>query len=423
MTVISTENLSKRYRLGVINRRYLYRDLQTWFANATGRKDPNAEVDARVSHAREGVIWALRDVNIDIKDGDVVGIIGRNGSGKSTLLKILSRITAPTKGSARVKGRVASLLEVGTGFHQELTGRENVYLNGSILGMPKDLIDRSFDEIVEFAGVEEFIDTPVKRYSSGMTVRLAFAVAAHLEPDILIVDEVLAVGDAAFQKKCLSRIGEAARSGRTVLFVSHNAAAVENLCSKGIVLNQGAVCFAGSQSEALDFYSALGRSDQPPLGERQDRKGTGEIRLVNFRLTDAGGRPLASVAPGQEFEIGLQYENPSEKKFPQMLICMHIKSHLDVVLFYLNNHITGDEFGADLGRSGWFRCRVKNLAMLPGSYKLDFWLLTQPKGARILDWVEDAATLEVSSGDFFGSGQLPHVGYFMAPARWSAAKD
>jgi len=226
-TVIRVENLSKQYRLGTLNHGTLYRDLQSWWARKRGREDPNSRIGTSDhSQSNNDTFWALKDVSFSVEKGEVVGIIGRNGAGKSTLLKILSRVTAPTTGEVKVKGRIASLLEVGTGFHPELTGRENIYLNGSILGMKKREIDAKFDEIVKFAEIEKFLDTPVKRYSSGMYVRLAFAVAAHLEPEILIIDEVLAVGDAAFQKKCLGKMKDVStKEGRTVLFVSHNMGA------------------------------------------------------------------------------------------------------------------------------------------------------------------------------------------------------
>lgn len=420
--VVSTENLSKRYRLGVINRRYLYRDLQSWFARVTGRPDPNAEVDARVSHNRDGVIWALNDVNIEIKDGDVVGIIGRNGSGKSTLLKILSRITSPTKGNARVKGRVASLLEVGTGFHPELTGRDNVYLNGSVLGMSKSLIDKRFDEIVDFAGVSDFIDTPVKRYSSGMRVRLAFAVAAHLEPDILIVDEVLAVGDAEFQKKCLGRIGEAAKSGRTILFVSHNAAAVENLCTKGIVLDQGRVVYAGAQSDALDFYAQNSGSKDMPVAQRTDRRGSGDLRIEDIELRNNRGAKACSIAAGESFSVRLKYRNPHRLTWPQLHVSLTIKSHMDVSLANVNNHVSGAMLGDKLADEGWLVCELGAAAFVPGCYGIDFMVLDQPRGARILDAVERAVEFEVSGGDFYGTGKLPHTGLFLIPAHWSESR-
>ena len=253
-TVIRVEDLSKQYHLGKIDRQMLYQELQSRWARWRGHEDPHASIHAKRNEG-DGSFWALRNVSFDIEMGDVVGIIGRNGAGKSTLLKILSQITAPTEGRVLLKGRVASLLEVGTGFHPELTGRENVYLNGAILGMSRREIAAKFDEIVSFAGVEEFLDTPVKRYSSGMTVRLAFAVAAHLEPETLVVDEVLAVGDETFQRKCLGKMDEVSqREGRTLLFVSHNMAAVNSLCRNTIVMDDGRIAFRGPTPEAVEFY-------------------------------------------------------------------------------------------------------------------------------------------------------------------------
>lgn len=241
-TVISVEHLSKRYRLGVINSGTFKDDLKIWFAQARGKPNPLSKVGEADYGNRDGdILWALRDINFTVQRGEALGIIGRNGAGKSTLLKILSRVTTPTEGHIHVKGRIASLLEVGTGFHPELTGRENIYLNGAIMGMNRAEVNRKLDEIIDFSGVEKFIDTPVKRYSSGMYVRLAFAVAAHLEPEILIVDEVLAVGDAEFQKKCLGKMGSVASEGRTVLFVSHNMGAIESLCHSCIWLDRGVI--------------------------------------------------------------------------------------------------------------------------------------------------------------------------------------
>ncbi len=239
-TVISVEHISKRYQLGIIGASSLQRDLNRWWASTRGKPDPYLKIGQEDLSVHKGeYIWALDDLNFIVKEGEALGIIGQNGAGKSTLLKILSRVTAPTKGKIKVKGSIGSLLEVGTGFHPELTGRENVYLNGAILGMTRKEVDRKFDEIVDFSGVEKFIDTPVKRYSSGMYVRLAFAVAAHLQTDILIVDEVLSVGDAEFRKKCMDKMGDVTTSGRTILFVSHNMAAIRNVCSKCVILEKG----------------------------------------------------------------------------------------------------------------------------------------------------------------------------------------
>lgn len=251
---IKVENLSKYYRLGVINNGTLFRDIQSWWARVRGKEDPHAKIGSSYDSTAEG-FWALKDLNFEIKKGDRVGIIGHNGAGKSTLLKLLSQITGPTEGSIKINGKIASLLEVGTGFHPEMTGRENIYMNGAILGMKHDEIDKKVNDIIEFSEIGEHIDTPVKRYSSGMYVRLAFAVAAHLDSDILIADEVLAVGDAAFQKKALGKMNElSSGEGRTVLFVSHNMAQVKGLCSKGIILDHGSISFAGDISNCIQKY-------------------------------------------------------------------------------------------------------------------------------------------------------------------------
>jgi lipopolysaccharide transport system ATP-binding protein len=266
--VIRVENLCKEYRLGTISHGTLYRDIQSGWAKLRGTEDPNARIGSvnreQLNNTNDR-FCALKDVSFDVRQGEIVGIIGRNGAGKSTLLKIISRVTAPTSGTIKIKGRVASLLEVGTGFHPELTGRENIFLNGAILGMHKGEIEQKFDEIVAFSEIDKFIDTPVKRYSSGMYVRLAFAVAAHLDPEILVVDEVLAVGDAAFQKKCLGKMGEISKEGRTVLFVSHNMGAIQRLCNRTILLSEGQVTADGGTSSVVELYMTTGLS---PQGER-----------------------------------------------------------------------------------------------------------------------------------------------------------
>jgi len=255
-TVISVEHLTKEYRLGQIGTGTLSRDLNVWWAKVRGKPNPMLRLGETDHGNRDGeTIFALKDVSFTVEQGDALGIIGRNGAGKSTLLKILSRVTAPTNGRVRVKGRIASLLEVGTGFHPDLTGRENIYLNGAILGMTRQEVRRKLDEIVDFAEIKQFIDTPVKRYSSGMYVRLAFAVAAHLDPEILVVDEVLAVGDAEFQNKCLGKMGDVAKGGRTVLFVSHNMASIRLLCNKGILLTNGKLVFYGNIASTINKYS------------------------------------------------------------------------------------------------------------------------------------------------------------------------
>lgn len=313
---IKVEHLSKAYQLGEIGTGTISRDLERWFAKVRGKEDPFlkiGETNDRTSKGGSDVVWSLKDINFDIQQGDAVGIIGRNGAGKSTLLKLLSRVTAPTTGNIKVKGRIASLLEVGTGFHPELTGKENIFLNGAILGMRKREIARKFDAIVDFAGVERYVDTPVKRYSSGMYVRLAFAVAAYLESEILIVDEVLAVGDAEFQKKCLGKMSEVSKGeGRTVLFVSHNMASVKQLCNCGFVLNNGSLVFTGTQTGAVTYYqsSATGRSSYHHTGEIRTALGNENIKVLKFTVEPLYGETL-SVSSGVRFELTFFNRKPN----------------------------------------------------------------------------------------------------------------
>jgi len=313
-TIIKVENLGKDYRLGVINHGMLYRDLQSWFARWRGRPDPNAKFKDVSLHQeeehrmRDGNFLALDDVSFEVKRGDTLGIVGRNGAGKSTLLKLLSRITQPTRGSIKMRGHVASLLEVGTGFHPELSGRENIFLNGAILGMSKASIRRNLDAIIDFSEIEQFIDTPVKRYSSGMYVRLAFAVAAHLEPEILIVDEVLAVGDIAFQRKCLGKMQSVNESGRTVLFVSHNLTAVSKLCSRCILLSGGRLVADSSTAEVLNEYVSAVSSNRKPSREYPLPDGPFEARIRRVSVTGPDHK-IASVRDlSEEFSIEVDYE-------------------------------------------------------------------------------------------------------------------
>lgn len=326
--VIKSENLSKAYQLGEIGTGTISRDLERWIARVRGKEDPFLVVGETNDRSKKGtsdVVWSLKDVNFEINQGDAIGIIGRNGAGKSTLLKLLSRVTAPTSGSVKIRGRVASLLEVGTGFHPELTGKENIFLNGAILGMRKSEIKSKFDAIVDFSGVERYIDTPVKRYSSGMYVRLAFAVAAHLESEILIVDEVLAVGDVEFQKKCLGKMGEVSKGeGRTVLFVSHNMEAVRSLCNKGMVLKNGQLAYNGNCEGAIERYLNLSEeidSNEPYFSEESVKpflisEGLHEsFRLLSVAVKNDQGEICGSFLSNQkilveaEFEIHDNYSN------------------------------------------------------------------------------------------------------------------
>ncbi|MES2467136.1 MAG: ABC transporter ATP-binding protein [Verrucomicrobiota bacterium] len=311
-TVISLENVSKQYRLGEIGTGSLAHDLNRWWSRVRGKEDPYLKIGEKNDRTRKGdsdYVWALQGVSFDVKQGDIVGIVGRNGAGKSTLLKILSRVTTPTTGEIRVKGRIASLLEVGTGFHPELTGRDNIFLNGAILGMRKNEIQRKFDEIVDFSGCERYIDTPVKRYSSGMYVRLAFAVAAHLEPEILVVDEVLAVGDASFQKKCISKMKDVAGEGRTILFVSHNMAAVNNLCSKGVYLKDGTMFYQGGIDDVVTKYLGDGKESTGELSwpDPAHAPGNERVRLTGVRII-SDGEITSDIVLDKDITIEMDYE-------------------------------------------------------------------------------------------------------------------
>ncbi len=336
-TVIKIEDIWKEYRLGVISHGTMAHDLQSWWAKVRGKMDPNSKVFASIDHSEHvgsDKFWALKDINAEIKQGETLGIIGRNGSGKSTLLKILSRVTAPTKGSIKVKGRIASLLEVGTGFHPELTGRENIFLNGTILGMTKLEISSRLDEIIDFSGVEDFIETPVKRYSSGMYVRLAFAVAAHLKSEILIIDEVLAVGDLAFQRKCLQKIGALSREGRTVLFVSHMTGAVENLCSRVIWLKNGTLFQQGPTSDVVNNYLNAITDDN---GKTPAISGTGEATVASIRLVDENQKSIETVQVGQL--VHMQVDVQVCSALDRLVFGYGIKDKSGQVMYGTNTHL------------------------------------------------------------------------------------
>ena len=343
---LQVENLGKRYRLGVINRGMLYKDLQSWWAKVLRREDPNSPVHAARSGsgAAGQAFWAFRDVNFSVNQGEILGIIGRNGAGKSTLLKVLSQITAPTEGQCKLNGRVASLLEVGTGFHGELTGRENIFLDGAILGMSRAEVRACFDRIVEFAEVAQFVDTPVKRYSSGMYVRLAFSVAAHLQPDILIVDEVLAVGDAAFQKKCLGRMDEAAyKEGRTILFVSHNMTSVRNLCTRAILLKNGRLEKDGPASEIVDSYLGEGYSTYAGIYFRDlPAEGSFAFRWPSVDLVPGHYNLVIRIVANGDHHTGELLDMPPAMTFS-----------VGAADYYGSGRNTGLQFGTVLVRGDW----------------------------------------------------------------------
>ena len=410
---ICVENLGKLYRIG---EREPYKTLRDSLARPFRKWQHLGSPEKPDQY-----IWALKGVSFKVSRGEVVGIIGGNGAGKSTLLKILSRITEPTEGYAEVFGRVGSLLEIGTGFHPELTGRDNVYLSGAILGMKKREIEDKFEDIVEFAGIEKFISTPVKYYSSGMYVRLAFAIAAHLEPEVLLVDEVLAVGDAAFQKKCLGKMGQVAREGRTVLFVSHNMAAVENLCQRAIVLDQGQVTYIGTQSEAITRYLTSPVKSTSNLRNRKDRQGSGAVRVVDIETKDLNGNVLDAVTCGQDIDVYLYFEAAQGLRYRRLIAGLTVSTQLDEPIFLHHNRLTRDEF-PELPESGAFVCRLERLPLPPSTYKVGYSIMADD---QYLDSISNATELTVVEGDFYGSGEVPPAshGVCLVEGRWRLESD
>ncbi|MEW6657705.1 MAG: ABC transporter ATP-binding protein [Thermodesulfobacteriota bacterium] len=401
--IIKVENLGKKYRIeGRFDRYSTIREtLKEAFLTPVRRLRALAQGHG-VSDAPE-TFWALQNVSFEVQPGEVVGIIGRNGAGKTTLLKILSRVTTPTTGRVVLAGRVGSLLEVGVGFHPELSGRDNIYLSGAIMGMKRVEIARKYDEIAAFSGVADFLNTPVKRYSSGMYTRLAFAVAAHLEPEILIVDEVLAVGDLGFQNKCLGKMSEVARSGRTVLFVSHNLSAIATLCTRGLLLEKGEIIFQGNSSEVISQYVKLTRSMEPQdLSHRLDRKGTGALRVTRFYLEDEEGGVLEAAQSGGCVRFVLEYEGAAGTPLREVAGHIMVADGSRYRIFSFLSEIVGEPFSS-LPPSGRLICRVPDLPLLPGNYDLHFSCLV---GRQLADKMHFAASLVVAEGDFFGTGRL-----------------
>jgi lipopolysaccharide transport system ATP-binding protein len=414
MTVIKIENLWKEYRLGVIGHGTLTHDLQSWWAKVRGKEDPNAKISPMLAGQEKQIegdqFWALRDINLEVKQGDILGIIGKNGAGKSTLLKILSRVTAPTKGEVKIKGRIASLLEVGTGFHPELTGRENIFMNGAILGMSKQEIKAKLDEIVDFSGVENFLDTPVKRYSSGMMVRLAFAVAAHLEPEILVIDEVLAVGDAEFQKKCLGKMQDVSRTGRTILFVSHQMAAIENLCSRCLVTAYGKTIFVGGVEEAIKCYlnSSQREFNGRKLPDNIKRTGNQEIVFTGFAVEDEKGNQIEAVSSGKLVVLAFDYKINRNRSFlKNVSIGFSIHGSRGEALSILYSDFSGVTF-SDIPEKGTIRCRIEDFPFSEGRYMFGARLMV---GREEADWPREwIGSINVQAGDFYGTGSVPHSG-------------
>jgi lipopolysaccharide transport system ATP-binding protein len=419
---IRVENLSKQYKIGV--EKYRHDTLRDKVAEGVKsffcRNGYPTSVRGGVSveHLSD-TIWALRDVSFEIRQGEVVGLIGRNGAGKSTFLKVLSRITEPTRGRAEIYGRIGSLLEVGTGFHPELTGRENIYLNGAILGMRKAEIEQKFDEIVAFAEVEKFIDTPVKRYSSGMYVRLAFAVAAHLDPEILLVDEVLAVGDAAFQEKCLGRMRRSASSGKTVLFVSHNMPSVQHLCTRAILLDHGQISAEGLPAQVIRSYlSDVPHESSVSIRDWHDRTSSGEAQIVRLEISDDCGRVTNSIPIGG----GVRFSIIAEFYKPLVDPCFGVIVHNaagEAILDLRSNHA-----GLRLGRvkgTVIVHAAVEKLGLYPGRYFLSPWI-TDSNYTHAVDWVKLCCTLEVyPAPGLYGDLKLePEYGKYWVASVWMA---
>lgn len=408
-TAIQVENVSKRYRLGqTITLRRVLSEAAAW-VRGHGAKT--------ATHTTENEFWALRDVSVDIKPGEVLGLIGRNGAGKSTLLKVLSRITSPTSGRITMHGRVASLLEVGTGFHPELTGRENIFLNGSILGMKRSEIRDHFDDIVEFAEIGKFLDTPVKRYSSGMYVRLAFAVAAHLEPEILLIDEVLAVGDAAFQRKCLGKMGDVAKRGRTVVFVSHNMAAVSSLCDRSVLLENGQATFIGDTSKAVQRYLQQGDVQSPvALRDRADRGGSGAVKLTGINICKAGGDEQDFIQSGDPLRVTIRYESDKPLTRPRFLVGIY--DQLNVPLFRLDTQVT-DQLSDSLPACGEVICETGPLMATPGVCYVN---VAVQVGEELTDHVSQASSFGIEPADVYktGRGFERRDSLYQLPQQWRA---
>ncbi|TYA71409.1 ABC transporter ATP-binding protein [Seonamhaeicola marinus] len=402
--ILKAENISKQYRLGVVGTGTISHDLNRWWNRIRGKEDPYlkiGETNDRSSKGKSDYVWALKDISFEVKRGEVLGIIGKNGAGKSTLLKILSRVTSPTKGEIKTKGRIASLLEVGTGFHPEMTGRENIYLNGAILGMTKAEISSKIKDIITFSGCELYIDTPVKRYSSGMTVRLAFSVAAHLEPDILVVDEVLAVGDAEFQKKAIGKMQDISEGeGRTVLFVSHNMATVKKLCSNSIVLHNGTIAYRGTTEEAVEFYfsKSLNLSFENPKS-RQDYPNTTGPKIARCALHDVNGKVQSIFKAGESVKLCLSII-PDSSEIRDYSVVWFIKDKFDEDQAICSSGKMNNVYYSN--KTDSIECIIDTKALIPGEYTFRF-VLHVPGDDNFDNW-NKAISFKISEHDILSTG-------------------
>ncbi len=405
MNAIEFDNVGKLYHLGQVGTGTLSHDLNRWWqTRILRREDPYlkiGETNDRSTKGNSDFVWALKDISFNVAEGEVVGIIGKNGAGKSTLLKLLSRVTSPTTGEIRARGRIASLLEVGTGFHQEMTGRENIYMNGSIMGMTRAEINRKLDEIVDFAGVERYLDTPVKRYSSGMTVRLGFAVAAFLEPEILVVDEVLAVGDAEFQKKAIGKMQDVSSGeGRTVLFVSHNMAAVRSLCQRGVILEDGKMVYDGLIGDAVDNYLERCRTDIFD-GVPADRDIEGKRAYIEkFDICDENGDACQDISFTEPLSCSLSVRATEDLNLSVRVTVFDVNENR---VLSLDSRDIGRFFRLRAGGSAIISCKTESsLEIRPGRYHVN---VSIRQGSILLDYIPNACCFDVKEDDFWGSGR------------------
>lgn len=419
--VLKAENISKQYRLGQVGTGTLSHDLKRFWYKARGKEDPYLQVGVendRTLKDHSDYVWALKDIDFEINQGDMVGIIGKNGAGKSTLLKLLSRVTAPTTGSISIKGRIAALLEVGTGFHPELTGRENIFLNGAILGMSRTEIKSKLDEIVSFSGCQKYIDTPVKRYSSGMIVRLGFAIAAHLEPEILIVDEVLAVGDAEFQEKCIGKMKDISSEGRTVLFVSHNMASMKSLCKKGFLMERGRMTEKGEMNAIIETYLAT-RTKSKANGEIPDSASSvnsGIVKFKNIQLVDAQQNPIDRVSYMADMRFKMALE--SQAQLTDVIVDLRILTRDGIELVHTMNKYSNPAKQPLNKGLNQINCIIQN-QLQPGNYTITIGV--HESNGMTLEFVEtilDFTVMNIGEGDNAGFTYDFKLAYVHFPSKW-----